>query len=127
MEKESFCKFAFTSWKKPNVKVKFFNYLIWSEEYCPSTGLTHYQGYGETKRDYKLFSIKSLFKDREIHIEKARESRMANRMYCFKESFYVNRFEYEDPISKSYNNFNDWTLRFEDNYEYNYLEPNGTP
>jgi len=75
---------AFTAWKKPNPKEEHIVYMCWAKEYTPSTGLEHYQGYVEFTKEYALFQMKSIFKDKTLHFENARKTRAINRAYCFK-------------------------------------------
>lgn len=92
-----YTKIAFTSWKKPDVNTKLFVYMIWQKETCPQTKLDHYQGYCEFKREYSLGNIKTIFKDKTIHVETARHSRAVNVKYCTKnESYAGERFEFGD-------------------------------
>ena len=92
---ESCDRWAFTSWKRPEVNLKLTKYIVWQREFCSKTGLEHYQGYIEFIKVYKLFQVKSLFKDKTIHIEPARKCRLANYAYCTKnQSFAGERYEF---------------------------------
>jgi len=79
-------------------------YLVYCKEFCPSTGLAHYQGYVEFTKPYTLIYIKSIFKDKTIHLEHARESRACNRAYCLKGLFLEESLEYtKDPVKEELN------------------------
>lgn len=92
-------RWCFTSWTQPNVNLKLVDYMIYQKERTTSN-LEHYQGYIEFKRDYKLFQVKSLFKDKTMHCEPARESRKVNFLYCTKNESYAGlRFEYGEPFT----------------------------
>jgi len=84
MEKQKNARYAFTAWKEPRIKDEHIRYMCWAKEYTPTTGLEHYQGYVEFVKEYALFQIKSLFKDKTIHCEPAIHDRTTNRKYCFK-------------------------------------------
>lgn len=97
MSSERWC---FTAWKKPQLNEKLINYMIWQKETCPSTHLIHYQGYIEFKREYKLFQVKSLFKDKTIHAEISNKCRLANYRYCTKSyTFAEERYEFGDVMT----------------------------
>lgn len=97
MNKEKHDKWCFTAWKKPTINTDLVIFMVWQKEECPTTKLMHYQGYIETKKPYALFQMKSLFKDKEIHLETARKCRVANYRYCTKNESYANeRFEFGD-------------------------------
>lgn len=87
--------FAFTSWVFPLLKGKshLIDYLVWGEEYAPSTGLQHFQGYIEFKKEYTLAYAKSIFKDKKLHIEVARAERAQNKAYCLKSCSLLRSFE----------------------------------
>lgn len=106
-----FNKWVFTSWKKPTLNTDNVKYLVWQKEYCPTTKLEHYQGYVVFKKDYKLFQVKSLFKDKAMYVDKARENDEINRLYCTKnESFADERYEFGDidtGISKKVTSWED--------------------
>lgn len=88
-------RWTFTSWKEPKFNTKHCMYLLWQKELCPSTHLTHYQGYIEFGVGRSMFQIKSLFKDKTMHVEQARENRDVNLLYCTKNESYAGvRFEY---------------------------------
>lgn len=95
MDKQKNARFAFTAWKQPKVNEEFILYMCWAKEYTPSTGLEHYQGYVEFIKDYALFQVKSLFKDKTMHVEAAKHDRETNRKYCFK-SVNLGRYEFGD-------------------------------
>lgn len=85
-------RWAFTAWQKPNIKN--YKYICWQQEYTPSNGLLHYQGYIEFNKEYTLKYVKSLFKTKNIHLGIATKNREANRNYCFKnQAIGVERFE----------------------------------
>jgi len=89
-------RWAFTSWIKPQLKLHLIDYIVWGEEYTPTTGLLHYQGYVEFKNAYSLKYVKSLFKDKTIHLEVARENRECNKLYCLKGVAVLTKFEYDN-------------------------------
>lgn len=71
--------------------------MVWQKELCPKSHLEHYQGFVEFKREYRLGNVKTIFKDKTIHLEVARETRATNRLYCTKnESYAGERFEFGD-------------------------------
>lgn len=92
---EKYRSFAFTSWKFPQLKGKshLIDYLVWGEEYTPSTGLLHFQGYVEFKKAYTISYTKSIFKDKTLHLEEARASRAQNKAYCLKSCYLLRSFE----------------------------------
>lgn len=86
-------RWCFTAWKKPVVNEKLVDYIVWQKEQT-GNGLEHYQGYVEFKNEYKLFQVKSLFKDKTMHCEIARQDRKTNFLYCTKnESYAGERYE----------------------------------
>lgn len=88
-------RWAFTAWNKPSIKNA--KYICWQQEYTPTTGLLHYQGYIEFEKEYNMRYVKSLFKTKNIHLTVALKNREANRNYCFKnEAIGVERFESGD-------------------------------
>lgn len=89
-------KWCFTSWQKPVCNLKLCEYIIWQKEYCPSTGLSHYQGYVEFVKSYNtLGPIKRIFKQKTMHVEVAKHNKQVNFLYCTKnQSFAGERFEY---------------------------------
>lgn len=90
-------RWVFTSWKRPVVREDLIHYMIWQKEYCPQTKLEHYQGYIEFNNPYKLFQVKSIFKDKKMYVDRARSSRQDNINYCTKNETYANeRYEFGD-------------------------------
>lgn len=90
-------RWSFTAWKEPSTKLHLVDYMIWQSEICPTTKAKHYQGYVEFKKEYTGKFVKSLFKDKTIHIEVSREDRRANRLYCSKKDTRSGEtFEYTD-------------------------------
>lgn len=88
-------KWVFTSWKRPQINESLIDYMVWQKEKCPTTQLEHYQGYIEFKKEYKLFQVKSLFKDKTMYVDKATKNRKANYNYCTKnESYAFERYEF---------------------------------
>lgn len=103
MEKSK--KWAFTCWKKPAINELLIDYMIWQKEYTQQSKLEHYQGYIEFKKEYKLFQVKSLFKDKTMHCEIAKKNRQANFLYCTKnESYAGERYEF----GNCYTGATDW-------------------
>lgn len=88
-------RWTFTAWKNPVIEVSHINYIIWQKELTPQTHLTHYQGYVEFTKERSMGQVKSLFKDKTMHVEPARESREVNIQYCTKNESYAGvRLEY---------------------------------
>lgn len=77
-------RFAFTSWILPQCNMKLVKFMIYQQEICPNTKLLHYQGYVEFKREYSFGQVKQIFRQKEMHVEIARESRLHNINYCHK-------------------------------------------
>lgn len=95
-------RWCFTSWKEPKLNLKLVDYMIYQKELTISTGLEHYQGYIEFKNEYKMFQVKSIFKDKTLHCEPARENRQANFLYCTKNESYAGlRVEFGEPFTAS--------------------------
>lgn len=87
-------RWVFTCWKKPQLKEELVHYMVWQKELCPDTLKYHYQGFVIFKKDYKLFQVKSLFKDKRMYCDKAKMSNLANVKYCTKsETFADERYE----------------------------------
>jgi len=57
--------------------------MIWQSEFSPNN-ILHYQGYVEFTTPYGQQTVKSLFSDRQMHVEPSKESRTANIIYCSK-------------------------------------------
>lgn len=77
-------RFSFTSWKKPEFRPNCkLTYLIYQSEWTQE-GKKHYQGYVETVNPYTILQIKSILKDKTVHVEIAHQSRSANTFYCTK-------------------------------------------
>lgn len=88
-------RWCFTSWKKPEINEKLISYMIWQKELTSDNKLEHYQGYVEFKKPYKFWQVKSIFKDKTIHVEEAKKDRKANFLYCTKnESYAGERYEF---------------------------------
>lgn len=64
---------------KPAIK-----YLIMGEEFAPSTGKRHFQGYLELMDKMRINQIKNLLNTNEIHLEDAKGNREQNIKYCSK-------------------------------------------
>lgn len=111
-------RWMFTSWKRPEVKLDNVQFLIFQTETCPKTKLEHYQGYIEFKKGYKLFQVKSLFKDKKMYVDKAREDRYRCIAYCSKlESYnwherfsYASDHKYDHTYNHTYNHTNDYDV-----------------
>lgn len=82
-------KWCITSWQ-PLVaaRLDLLDYLIYQAEYTASDKI-HYQGYVEFKRPYTQAIVKRFFKQKQMHLEPARENRSANIMYCTKSRTYA--------------------------------------
>jgi len=97
-EQSNWC---FTSW---GTTIKFnkwdlIEYMIYQKEECPTTKRIHWQGYVEFKKPYKLFQVKSLFKEKGLDLSTARESRERNILYCSKQkTFLGQRLIYSDNV-----------------------------
>ena len=83
-------RFAFTSWIQPQCNMKLVEYMCYQEEVCPSTNLIHFQGYVEFFKEYTFGQVKQIFKDKKMHVEIARNSRIHNLNYCTKKRTYKN-------------------------------------
>lgn len=59
-------------------------YLIMGEEYAPSTGKRHFQGYMELFEKMRVNQVKNLFEREELHLEEAKGTREQNIKYCSK-------------------------------------------
>lgn len=79
---------CFTIWQRPKVNLELVEFMVYQKEKCELTGRNHWQGYIEFKKDYKLFQVKSLFKCKEMFVDKAQKSRHANILYCSKSRTY---------------------------------------
>lgn len=77
-------RWSFTAWQEPTMKLQLVEYLVWQMELCPCTKTKHYQGYVEFKKEYTGKYVKSLFRDKTIHVEASRKGRDANDDYCTK-------------------------------------------
>lgn len=111
MNVEKSNRWAFTAWRRPNVNINLCAYLVWQTEVCPTTKLTHYQGYIETKKDYSFGQIKQIFRDKTMHVEPAREDRVTNLYYCLKKrtqqlSTCYESFHYNGSVVVDLNDYN---------------------
>lgn len=68
------------------MKQEHFSYLVMGLETCPTTNRRHYQGYAELKKQLRISSIKEIFEDNALHIEKRRGSAQEASDYCKKEA-----------------------------------------
>lgn len=59
--------------------------MIFQKEKCPESGKEHWQGYAEFQRKITLNTVKELFDDDTLHVEKRRGTRQEAREYCMKE------------------------------------------
>lgn len=77
-------KWCITSWQ-PLVpaRLDLIDYLIYQAEFTASDKI-HYQGYVEFKKPYSQAVVKRFFKQKQMHLEPARESRGVNVIYCTK-------------------------------------------
>jgi len=66
-----------------NIKEKF-EYIIYGNETCPTTGKKHLQGYCHFKNGKSRSAVKKLFADNAIHLEVAKGSVAQNIKYCSK-------------------------------------------
>lgn len=60
-------------------------YLVFQSELCPQTQREHLQGYVEFSKVMRMVSVKTLFKDHTMHLEKRIATRDKARAYCMKE------------------------------------------
>lgn len=96
---ESSNRWVFTAWKQPHIRLELVEYMIYQKELCPITQREHYQGYIEFKNSYKLFQVKSLFKDKAMFVEIATKPRINNLVYCSKSSSSLgDRFMYSSKV-----------------------------
>ena len=72
--------------KKPEVNLKFVEFMCYQLEEGERNKYLHYQGYVEFKKAYTGKYVKSLFKDKTLHIEPAEKCRAINLLYCHKDS-----------------------------------------
>ncbi len=85
-----FRNFCFTSFKtsheyKQKLLTSKVRFIVFQEEECPDTGRRHLQGYCELSSQLRLRSIKDLFDDNELHIEKRKGTSKQAIAYCEKE------------------------------------------
>lgn len=101
---------CFTTWDLPKLKkMELVHFMCYQKEVCPLTKKTHYQGYVEFKKEYKLFQVKSLFKEKGMYLDRATESREKNLSYCHKDRTYAgSRFLYNDGEVFTEQNNSDW-------------------
>jgi len=59
-------------------------YLVFQSELCPETNREHIQGYVEFTKVMRMATVKTLFKDQTMHLEKRRGTRDEARAYCQK-------------------------------------------
>lgn len=59
--------------------------MIAGEEVCPSTGLPHWQGYVELKKNQRMKAVKEALGDEKTHLEVRRGTRDEARAYCMKD------------------------------------------
>lgn len=70
--------------KGNNLRLSDIKYMVYQREIAPSTKKIHYQGYVELARKLSMQSIKKLFNDPTMHIERRRGSQTQARDYCMK-------------------------------------------
>ncbi len=63
---------------------KWYQYVIFGFEVCPTTYTPHLQGYIEFDAPLSMIDVKKLFKTRRVHVEPCRGSRASNLHYCKK-------------------------------------------
>ncbi len=78
-------------------------YIIFQQEICPKTGKVHIQGYCELHRSIPMKTIKNMFMDQTMHIEKRKGNQTVNIDYCSKPESSIEGSQYE------------WGTPFEDN------------
>jgi hypothetical protein len=94
MDNDKSKRWCFTSWIPPKIdKMCCVEFMIWQEEFTQKDNL-HYQGFVIFKKDYALFQVKSLFKDKTIHVEKTKYSLEINIKYCSKEKTATGKLSY---------------------------------
>lgn len=83
-----FSNVCITMFKEPAIiKEKFekdVDYMVYQKEICPTTKKEHWQGYVELSRKLSLHSIKKLFNDPTMHIERRKGSQEQAINYCMK-------------------------------------------
>jgi len=62
------------------------NYAIYGLEIAPVSGVVHFQGYFETKKEWNVFKLKKQLPG--YYIEPAKSDKAANIRYCSKSGFY---------------------------------------
>lgn len=87
-------RWSFTSWKIPKIDhIECVEFMIWQEEISKKDNL-HYQGFVIFKKEYALSQVKSLFKDKKIHVEITKYSSEANIKYCSKKETSTGNLSY---------------------------------
>lgn len=61
-----------------------YSYLTWGVEICPSTGVTHHQGYIELTNGMTISAVKKKVQNNKIHLEARRGSQLDAIRYCHK-------------------------------------------
>lgn len=109
-------RWCFTTWAKPKFnKFELCDFLIYQSEECTKTGRLHFQGYIEFKKEYALYQVKSLFKEKGMYVDAAKESREHNILYCSKAktykgyrlSYIENAFKVEDKSQEDWDDFDE--------------------
>lgn len=77
-----------TFYTQPNEKLFKGRYAIFGEEICPKTNKKHWQSYLEFKEKVSMKSIKEMFNDKTIHLEKRQGTKEQAREYCMKDKKY---------------------------------------
>lgn len=108
-------RWCFTAWKEPDQsKMQLFMFLLYQTEYTKDNKI-HWQGYVEFIKPRTMSQVKSIFKDKTMHVEPAHKSRERNMMYCLKphtyagkrfmfngpSDVYIERTEYSSPVTSS--------------------------
>lgn len=96
MRRASYIKFAFTYFPDEDEDIYTYGnnmietldlkYIIIGEEYAPTTGKRHFQGYFELKKKSRLTSIKNKLNQNTLHLEHANGNKKQNSDYCKKEN-----------------------------------------
>lgn len=87
-----FHNFVFTAWDMSKLDEWLaldVQYIIMGKEICPKTKQEHLQGYCELKKKKTMGGIKSMFKDKTMHIEVRKGTQEQAITYCMKDLDFV--------------------------------------
>lgn len=100
-------RWCVTMWDIEKVKAlkgHLIDYGLFGEEYAPTTGKLHYQGYIEFKKPYSFSSVKRVLCDKTAHVEMAVAHHSLCTKYCEKAGKIVWKVE-KPPMSDPENIF----------------------